>query len=214
MTNKKCSIDGCTNKYKAKGFCAKHYVRRNLQNIEYVKPEKIVRKCSINGCEGKYAARGMCMTHYKQVMVRTYTDKAKEYEKIRYQRIKNNPIAMEKKRVYRNLPDVKLKTKNKYLQRTFNITLDQYNILLKQQDNKCFICKRDQSEFSKALSVDHNHSCCPGKESCGKCVRGLLCDLCNYLIGYCNDNTKTLVEAIKYIEKYKLIPGEKSANLS
>ena len=31
------------------------------------------------------------------------------------------------------------------------------------------------------LIVDHDHSCCPGPWSCGKCIRGLLCRGCNKL---------------------------------
>lgn len=27
--------------------------------------------------------------------------------------------------------------------------------------------------------VDHDHKCCSGDKSCGKCVRGILCPGCN-----------------------------------
>lgn len=29
------------------------------------------------------------------------------------------------------------------------------------------------------LKVDHDHACCPAERSCGRCVRGYLCHLCN-----------------------------------
>jgi hypothetical protein len=34
-----------------------------------------------------------------------------------------------------------------------------------------------------ALVVDHNHKCCSGKWGCEKCVRGTLCQRCNYALG-------------------------------
>jgi len=42
----------------------------------------------------------------------------------------------------------------------------------------CAVCRMTEN-----LSVDHDHSCCPGEHSCGKCIRGFLCRTCNFAEG-------------------------------
>lgn len=62
----------------------------------------------------------------------------------------------------------------------FCLTPDVYDEMLIAQDGVCAICKL---EPSVRLCVDHDHRCCPGKHSCGACIRDLLCHLCNFTIG-------------------------------
>jgi hypothetical protein len=47
--------------------------------------------------------------------------------------------------------------------------------------------------------TDHDRSCCPGTGSCGKCVRGLLCNPCNLMIGHAHDEQERLRAAIQYL---------------
>jgi hypothetical protein len=69
------------------------------------------------------------------------------------------------------------------------LSIEQYENILNSQGGVCAICKLPESAvnpYSKQprnLSIDHDHSCCPGRHSCGKCVRGLLCHKCNSALG-------------------------------
>lgn len=57
--------------------------------------------------------------------------------------------------------------------------------------DKCKICKRD-FESNRDKHVDHCHA--SGK------VRGILCNRCNFGLGYFRDDKEALREAIKYLE--------------
>lgn len=61
------------------------------------------------------------------------------------------------------------------------ITDQQFEDLLKEQGYSCADCKTYISwppgMFS--ASIDHDHSCCNKKYSCGKCIRGIVCLGCN-----------------------------------
>lgn len=82
----------------------------------------------------------------------------------------------------------------------FGLTVEQYIDIEKSQNNVCAICK-DPEMNKKRLSVDHDHACCAGRESCGKCIRGLLCSNCNTALGNFKDNIEVLKAAIKYLQK-------------
>lgn len=64
--------------------------------------------------------------------------------------------------------------------RQYGLTLEDYEALFAAQNGKCGICGEQEAR----LDVDHDHSCCPGKKSCGQCIRGLLCLGCNSKLGF------------------------------
>lgn len=51
----------------------------------------------------------------------------------------------------------KEKAKDKRLQKTYGITLAQYNQILELQDGKCAICGKKATDFKVNLNVDHQH---------------------------------------------------------
>lgn len=81
----------------------------------------------------------------------------------------------------------------------YNLTRDDYVDLEKSQNGVCKICGEAESK-RKRLSIDHDHSCCDGPTSCGKCIRGLLCFRCNSILGQARDNKELLQTMIEYLD--------------
>lgn len=80
----------------------------------------------------------------------------------------------------------------------YNLTVEEYEAMLKNQGGLCAICKTK----NKKMVIDHDHSCCPQQKSCGKCIRGIICDQCNNGLGRFNDNIGIMRYAIEYLEKW------------
>lgn len=85
----------------------------------------------------------------------------------------------------------------------FGITPRQYDELLAAQGGMCAIpgCGiTSETNGGRALAVDHDHTCCPDQaRSCGKCVRGLLCNGHNRGLGYFHDDIGELLAAVAYL---------------
>lgn len=80
----------------------------------------------------------------------------------------------------------------------YGLTRDDYVDLEKSQNGVCKICGEPE-KYKRRLSVDHDHACCPGEGSCGKCIRGLLCSNCNRVLGQVKDDVKILETMIEYL---------------
>jgi hypothetical protein len=89
----------------------------------------------------------------------------------------------------------------------YNITVDDYNRMLANQDGHCAACPATERTVGRVrrLCVDHARSCCPRTKSCGKCVRGLLCNPCNRALGLLMDNEETLSQLIAYLKRTRWI---------
>jgi len=78
------------------------------------------------------------------------------------------------------------------IRKKYGITLDEYNVMLKAQDNKCAICNNEDEVKGRKLAIDHCHT--TGS------VRGLLCGKCNRALGLFYDNRELLHNAIQYLQ--------------
>jgi hypothetical protein len=88
------------------------------------------------------------------------------------------------------------------LKANYKINLERFNTLFKLQGYKCAACGSTDSLSKKGWCVDHDHSCCYGVKSCGKCIRAILCTSCNKTLGDSYENKHRLKALIKYLEKH------------
>lgn len=95
-----------------------------------------------------------------------------------------------------NNPDrVRDSARRTNLKRIYGITLEEFNSLLKEQNNQCCICKtKNPKGKGDRFHVDHCHT--TGK------VRGLLCGKCNCAIGLLNEDINLFLSAKEYLEKH------------
>jgi len=82
--------------------------------------------------------------------------------------------------------------------RRYKLSKDEFDAMYFEQDGACAICRA-----GGATHVDHDHACCPGEVTCGRCIRGLLCDNCNLALGRFKDSLLTLARAIVYLEEWE-----------
>jgi hypothetical protein len=98
----------------------------------------------------------------------------------------------------------------------FNLSMDQYAWLQSTQNSLCFLCNQPETRVHQSgtvnhLSIDHDHRCCSeGGKSCGKCIRHLLCTMCNTILGYVEAKPVLLPRFADYVDRRPLdnYPGE------
>lgn len=115
---------------------------------------------------------------------------------------KKEKISERKKRNYKEDPEkYKKKARGYQLKKQYNMTLEEYDELLKTQNFVCAICGLPETQHSNkkgkvdSLRVDHDHD--TGK------IRGLLCSRCNFGLGHFQDDKKLLNKAINYLKKHE-----------
>ena len=145
--------------------------------------------------------------YFKKNRYKCYENSNKFYSK--------NKIEINNKRRLRFANDLEYRNKklsqNKVdkLWRRSGIRKSKFQELYNKQNGCCGICFNFFSPVFKNLPrVDHDHNCCSNTQSCGNCVRGLLCFNCNTGLGFFNDNIQLISSLILYLNKdgFKIVP--------
>ena len=79
------------------------------------------------------------------------------------------------------------------LRRKYSMGLRDYEVMLSDQNYRCAICQRHIDAVGK-LYIDHDHRT--------NRVRALLCQGCNFGLGFFKDNPRLLAAALVYLEDY------------
>ena len=212
-----CSLEGCDTRPWREGLCQMHWARRD----QFGDP-RAMRECTIEGCtrDAPPGKRGWCVLHYTRWIRRGDVGQAAScfFEPPRepaeghrwcntcraelplkdFQR--DGKTASGYARFCRDC------CRDRRVADDYGISPAMYRSLLDEQGGVCRICGkpetgRHQSGTLRRLAVDHDHKCCPGKKSCGKCVRGLLCGRCNSAIGLIDESLAVLESMALYLKR-------------
>lgn len=87
------------------------------------------------------------------------------------------------------------------LKREYDMSLAQYNAMVRKQAGRCAVCRRAETVRSRStgeirrLSVDHDHVT--------GAIRALLCQRCNLLVWALEDNHIAIASIRAYVEKWR-----------
>lgn len=200
-----CDVDGCEKIVKARGYCIVHYTRwlryddptRALRGPEAPVPTekrcvdcrqvKPIEDFSASGAKSKGGKSSYCRPCAAVRMARW---RAANPDLTQAAQRRHN----EKRKPAR--PGVRRA-------RSYNFPAAAYEAMLESQGGVCAICGGPPCGRGKELHVDHDHGCCPGVGSCGKCIRGLLCGNCNTMLGLAKEDPERLLSGAQYLRKYK-----------
>lgn len=132
---------------------------------------------------------------YRRAMYQKHKDKQKAQQ--RTYRAKNPDKWREYGRKWskENKDRTRVKDRMSQIKRVYGLSAEGYYLLFTYQLGSCAICEKELEFIGQHTHVDHDHK--TGK------VRGILCNLCNHLIGESLENTIILRKAIDYLEEHK-----------
>lgn len=161
-----------------------------------------MKQCSVEGCgkTQKYLRRGYCSACYTR-FIRSGTTDRKYMVGGKACSVENcNEITYARgwcRKHYHSeyfYPEY-IKKNKVYVRRTYKINKDKYSEMM---SSGCMVCGSTEN-----LCIDHDHSCCPNRKSCGECIRGVLCSKCNFAEGYLDGNVERVLALADYLIKYE-----------
>jgi len=177
--------------------------RQTKLRAEFPKTGGYCKPCLSEYSRARYRSNADGTRDRQLAWARENRDRVNELRRIR----RANPEYRARERALDRERD-RLRHPDRWIKTHYKLTREQWDALLEAQGGKCAICGRtDPLGIGKTngFHVDHDHACCPGKKSCGKCVRGLLCNHCNPMLGHADDDPAILRSAADYLDRWRAV---------
>lgn len=166
---------GCTRLSYAQGYCNPHY-RQVIMRGKPLKPLVVRRDTRFRNQFG----HKQCRT------CKSWLGESKFY---------SNPKTLD-----RLMGECKTCSSIRSRGNRYGLTRERLQEMFDGQGGRCAICPH---RLDDGFAVDHDHDCCATDYTCGKCVRGLLCQQCNHGIGNFRDDIELLENAMSYLKEYQ-----------
>jgi hypothetical protein len=128
----------------------------------------------------------VCSSKHNEIYREENSEDLRVAKQVRYQENREAVIASTKKYREENPEKIRQTKRNQWLFHNFKRTPEWYEETLASQGGHCALCDSIPAS-DRRFQVDHDHNCCPTdkthRKTCGKCVRGLLCEACNTELG-------------------------------
>ena len=169
--------------------------RKRVTTGKHKKYTKVSYICKIHGerRDSYHVGYGKCRacirSEARKNLAENYPDKLREFNKKDYQ---------SRKKSLGEEGMIKRATKERA--RVYKMTVEQYEKMVTDQDNKCKICNRAETRMSSVpgkicrLVVDHCHDTDQ--------VRALLCHKCNLMLGASTDSSEILAKGVEYLKGF------------
>ncbi len=212
MSGHLCSIVDCGRRIVASGLCDPHY-RQERYRAGYRKPPK---PCELDGCDRRAVGR-LCPTHRGRLYRSGNLDQGRRpngslerrdgqgrkecttcLEWLPLSGYSSDQPKVDGLRTRCKNCDVRARRKNMY-----GLDRAAFIALVAAQGGRCAGCGSDDPGGKQGeWIIDHDHSCCTyASKTCGRCVRGLLCNHCNLVLGHVKDDPEVLRTLASYLEE-------------
>lgn len=177
-----CS-NGCKRSGRYEGLC---HVCAGVTEKPNGKPYNAAVDCSFQDCERPTYAKGVCRNHYTLVFP---TKKREPKPAPKPGRLARKCPFPDCEGFSYTAPFCREHVKHWY---AFPVEPTEY--LKLRLIKNCQSCGDD----TQKLVFDHDHDCCPGKKTCGNCVRGVICQDCNVALGYLRNDPRRAEQLAVY----------------
>jgi len=194
-----CSFQGCEDYARGHGFCSGHL--HQARKGEELKPKRMSESmagviCMFPSCGLDAKTKRMCNSHYSQFLrngdllpIGATLDCAIRFCDARVTQWAKGDLCPSHVR----------------LARQSGLGRDGIVALWEARGDICWACGTN----TRRLHMDHDHSCCPiyCNKKCGKCIRGLLCQRCNNVLGHVKESRELLSALSNYLDRGERLPS-------